>query len=244
MAIGELGKIDQNNAIVSEQPFIVGVLLSSSNALTWTVHNEADLVFQLIACRFNPVEKTVPIGAFTATKMSDIIVSAGVEYPESQASVELTLTRPNGEVITASPDQRIRLDEYIENETIQVAAKLKGIARLTPFLFPGMQVIEGQLAASATYVSRAVAADDADRVSVTVDAFIPSGATLAVEIGQPGDWVVESVNSATPLGDGVVEQTYQRTPYTPIDARCQLTLTGTPAARPQVAKLRMVTTDV
>jgi hypothetical protein len=244
MAIGELGKIDQNNAIVSEQPFVVGVLLSSSNALTWTVHNEADLVFQLIACRFNPVEKAVPIGAFTATKMSDIIVSAGVEYPESQASVEITLTRPNGEIITASPDQRIRLDEYIENETIQVAAKLKGIARLTPFLFPGVQVIEGQLAASATYVSRAVAADDADRVSVTVDAFIPSGATLAVEIGQPGDWVVESVNSATPLGDGVVEQTYQRTPYTPIDARCQLTLTGTPAARPQVAKLRMVTTDV
>ena len=82
LAVAELGKIDQNNAIVSEQPFVVGVLLSSSNAMTWTVHNDIDLVFQLIGCRFDPTETVLPLGVFTATRMSDIIVSAGVEYPE------------------------------------------------------------------------------------------------------------------------------------------------------------------
>lgn len=244
MAVAQIGKIDQNNSIVSEQPFVVGVLLSSSNAMTWTVHNDIDLVFQLIACRFEPAERTVPIGAFTATKMSDIIVFAGVQSPESQASVELTLTRPNGEVITASPDQRIRLDQFIQNETIQVAAKLKGTSRITPFLFPGVQVVEGELALTADYVSRAVPADGATRVSTTLDAFLPAGSTLKVELGMPGDWVVASVSSATPLGDGVVEQTYQRKPYTPLDARTRITLTGTPASRPQISKLRMVTTEI
>jgi hypothetical protein len=244
LAVATLGKLDQAGAIVSEQPFVVGVLLSSSNAMTWTVHNESDLVFQLIGCRFSPVERTVAIGAFTAAKMSDIIVSAGVEYPESQASVEITLTRPNAEVIIASPDQRIRLDQYIENETIQVAAVLKGTSRITPFLFPGVQIVEGELALSADYVSRAVTADDAARVSATFDAFLPSGSTVQVELGMPGDFVVASVAAATPLGDGVVEQTYERTPYTPLDARTKITLTGTPAARPQLSKLRMVTTEV
>ena len=103
LAVAELGKIDQNNAIVSEQPFVVGVLLSSSNAMTWTVHNDIDLVFQLMGCRFDPTETVLPLGVFTATRMSDIIVSAGVEYPDSDASVELLLTRPNGEVIRAAP---------------------------------------------------------------------------------------------------------------------------------------------
>ena len=120
----------------------------------------------------------MPIGAFTATKMSDIIVSAGVEYPESSASVEITMTRPNGEIITASPEQRIRLTDFIQNETIQVAAVLKGSARVTPFLFPGVQIIEGQIAATADYVSRAMPADEAVRVSVTFDAFLPSGSTV------------------------------------------------------------------
>ncbi|ELT46283.1 DUF4815 domain-containing protein, partial [Brucella intermedia] len=42
--VAEIGKIDlDTNAVISEQPFTVGVLLSSSNASTWTVHNEADL---------------------------------------------------------------------------------------------------------------------------------------------------------------------------------------------------------
>ncbi|QPC87144.1 DUF4815 domain-containing protein [Mesorhizobium sp. NBSH29] len=244
LAVAGLGKIDQNNAIVSEQPFVVGVLLSSSNAQTWTVHNDIDLVFQLIGCLFSPAERTVAIGAFTATKMSDIIVSAGVEYPESQASIEITMTRPNGEIITASPEQRIRLDTYIQNETIQVAAKLRGTAKLTPFLFPGVQIIEGEIAATADYVTRSVTADDAERVTVTFDAFLPSGSTVAVSIGVPGSYVAASVLAATPLGDGLVEQTYQRTPYAPLDARTKITLTGTPAARPELSKLRMITTEI
>ncbi|MEC9247313.1 MAG: DUF4815 domain-containing protein [Pseudomonadota bacterium] len=244
LAVASVGRIDQSGDVVTEQPFVVGVLLSSSNAATWTPHNETDLWFQLLAARFNPVEKTVPVGAFTATKMSDIIVSAGVEYPDNQTDVTIRLTRPNGEVISATPGQRIRLDEFIENETIQVAAVLTGTALATPFLFPDVQLIEGELQTSADYESRVVEADGADRTSVTFDAFLPTGSTVTVEIGEPGDFVPASVSNARPLGDGVVEQTYQRTPYAPQDAKTRITLTGTPAARPYLSGLRMVTTEV
>lgn len=244
MAVAEVGKIDQAGTVVAEQPFVVGVLLSSSNAVTWTVHNDRDLVFQVIGSRFEPLTKTVPIGAFTATKMSDIIVAAGVEYPENVVSVELALIRPNGEVIRAAPGQRIRLDEYVENETIQIAAELTGSERVTPFLYAGVQVIEGELAASADYVSRVMSAEDADRVTATFDALLLAGSSVAVEIGQPGDFVAVSVSSATQLGDGLIEQTYERTPYTPLDARARITLTGTPAARPEISSLRIVATEI
>lgn len=244
LAIAELGKIDQTGAIISEQPFVVGVLLSSSNASTWTVHNDRDLTFQLIAASFAPDEKTVPIGSFTATKMSDIIVSAGVSYPENSVSVELDMTRPNGEVITAAPGQRFQLDDYIENETIQLAARLTGNKRVTPFLFSGVQIIEGELQASGDYVTRAMEADGAARVSTTIETFLPSGSTIKVEIGEPDGWIVENVSAATPLGDGVIEQRYERTPYAELDARTRITLTGTPAARPYVQNLRMVSTEV
>lgn len=244
LAIAELGKIDQQNSIVSEQPFVVGVLLSSSNSLTWTVHNDADLAFQVIACRFNPTERTIPIGTFTATKMSDIIVNAGVETPESQASVEIILRRLNKPDIVASPGQRIQLTEYIINEAVQVLALLKGTSRLTPFLFPGLQVVEGEIKTTGDYVSRAMQADDADRVTTTIDVFVPSGASLVVEIGVPGDWVASAPIKSTPLGDGVFEQTYQRKPYAPLDARTRITLNGGPAARLEIAKLRTISTDI
>ncbi|OKP66775.1 DUF4815 domain-containing protein [Ensifer adhaerens] len=244
LAIAQLGKLDQNATIISEQPFTIGVCASSSNASTWTVHNDIDLVFQIIGCRFNPVEQTILIGTFPATKMSDIIVAAGVEYPEPVTDIEIRLKRPNGQVIRSAPSQTIRLDDYWQNETVEVSAVLRGTAEVTPFLFPGLQIIEGELQPSATYLTRAVQADGANRVTATFDALLPAGASVKVEVGMPGDYLVTSVASATQLGDGRIEQTYRRTPYAPQDARTRITLSGTPAARPELSALRMVTTEI
>jgi hypothetical protein len=244
LAMAQLGKIDQNGVIISEQPFTIGVCVSSSNASTWTVHNDIDLVFQLLACRFNPVQQTIVVGTFDAVKMSDIIVSAGVEYPEPIVDVEIVLRRPNGQTIRTAPSQTIRLEEYWQNETVQVEAVLRGTAEVTPFLFPDVQIIEGELQTTADYVTRDMPADDADRVTTTFDAFLPAGSTVAVQIGVPGSYTNVSVSSATQLGDGWVEQTYTITPYTPLDARTRIVITGTPAARPEISDLRMISTEI
>ncbi|SBW14322.1 hypothetical protein BR10RB9215_C11148 [Brucella sp. 10RB9215] len=245
--VAEIGKIDlDTNAIISEQPFTIGVLLSSSNASTWTVHNEADLWFELLGCRFEPVEKVVPIGAFKATKMSDVIVRAGVEYPDPSVDVAIRLTRPNGEVIISSPSQTIRFDEYIQNETIQVEAVLRGTEIVTPFLFPDVQIIEGELQPTGDYYTRAIDAADANNVLVTFDALLPAGAGVQVHIGMPGNYEQVSVSSAVPLGDGVVEQTYIRSAYPAenLDAQTKIVLTGTPAARPEISGMRMLLSKV
>lgn len=65
----------------SPASLLVGVLLSSSNASTWTVHNEADLWFELIGCQFEPKEKIVPIGVFTPARMSDVVIGLVLNIP-------------------------------------------------------------------------------------------------------------------------------------------------------------------
>lgn len=245
--VAEIGKIDlDTNAVITEQPFTVGVLLSSSNASTWTVHNEADLWFELLGCRFDPIEKVVQIGTFKATKMSDVIIRAGVEYPDPSVDVTIRLTRPNGEVINSSPSQTIRFDEYIQNENIQVEAVLRGTERLTPFIFPDVQIVEGELQTTANYATRAIDATDTNRVLVTLDAFLPAGSSAKVQIGMTGDYPEIPVSSATPLGDGLVEQTFIRSAYPAanLDARAMITITGTPAARPEISALRMLLSKV
>lgn len=245
--VASIGKIDlDTDGIITGQPFTVGVLLSSSNASTWTVHNEADLWFEMIGCQFAPVEKVVPIGVFTPAKMSDVIIRAGVEYPDPSVDVIIRLTRPNGEVINSAPRQIISFDEYIQNETIQVAAVLRGTDRVTPFIFPNVQIIDGELQTTADYVTRAVDATDANRVIVTFDTKLPANSSAQVQIGIPGNYETVSVSGAIPLGDGLVEQTFTRTNYPAanLDARTRIVLTGTPAARPVISDLRMLLSKV
>ncbi len=245
--VAEIGKIDLDlDAVITEQPFTIGVLLSSSNASTWTVHNEADLWFELLGCRFDPVEKVVPIGSFKATKMSDVIVRAGVEYPDPSVDVSIRLTRPNGEVIVSSPSQTIRFDEYFQNENIQVDAVLRGTERVTPFIFPDIQIVEGELQPTANYATRAIDALDTNRVLVTIDALLPAGSSAKVQIGMTGDYPEIPVSSATQLGDGLVEQTFIRSAYPAanLDARAMITISGTPAARPEISALRMLLSKV
>ncbi len=246
--IARVGEIDMDSgAIITEQPFTVGVLLSSSNASTWTVHNDADLWFELIGCAFDPVQKTIQIGTFRATKMSDVIVSAGVEIPDPSADVTLRLTRlATNEVITSAPSQTIRFTEYIQNEDVLVEAILSGTVDVTPFVFPDIQIVEGELQTTADYVTRAVDATDVNTVLTTFDALLPAGSTASVQIGVPGNYLDVAVSTATPIGDGVVEQTFMQSAYPAanLDARTRIVITGTPAARPEISALRMILSKV
>ena len=244
----EIGKIDiDTDEVITGQPFTVGVLLSSSNASTWTVHNEADLWFDMLACKFDPVERVIPIGSFKTLKMSDMIVRAGVEIPDPEAEVLIRLTRSaRNEIITSAPSQIHQFADYIQNEDIVVEAVLRGSEHVTPFLFPDVQIVEGELQPTADYYTRAIDATDTNKVLVTFDAFLPAGSGAQVSIGVPDSYVQVNVSSATPLGDGVVEQTYIRASYPAnnLDAQTKVVITGTPAARPEIKSMRMLLSKV
>jgi hypothetical protein len=241
LSIASVGDFDAAaQRFVSGQPYSVGVLLSSSNAKTWTPHQDDDLAFRLIAAQFSPVAKTVDLGSVTVANMSDLLILAGVERPTADASVVFEVERADGSITEVFADQPWQLTEFVSEE-IDVRAILRGSARVSPVLYPNAALIAGELQTSGDYVTRAFDMGAAIRMSAFLKSRLPAGSTLTVEIDKADDdWTAVSQHASTVLNDGWTEREYRQTPYTATEGRLRLTLTGTPAARPVLSDMRAV----
>ncbi|GHU14723.1 hypothetical protein FACS189449_11800 [Alphaproteobacteria bacterium] len=97
VAVVELGKFDSiHNTWIAKQAYQVGVLLSSSNASTWTAHQELDLSFRLLACRFTETENQINLGTITAHENTDLLTLANIERVSSGIDVEFIYTDSDG----------------------------------------------------------------------------------------------------------------------------------------------------
>lgn len=241
LSIGRIGDFDAaQQRFVGAQPYAVGVLLSSSNALTWTPHQNEDLTFRLVAARFAPTTKTVDLGTVSVSDMSDLLIRAGVELATADASLVFEVERASGDVTRLLPGQPWELTEYV-TEAVEVRAVLNGSALVSPVLYPGVLFISGKVRATGTYISRAFSMGSAIRMSAFVKSKLPAGSALTVEIDAANDvWTAVTQFAQTILDDGWVEREFRRTPYTATVGRLRLTLSGTPAARPVLADFRAV----
>ncbi|WP_417766718.1 DUF4815 domain-containing protein [Stappia sp.] len=232
---------------VTAQPYPVGVMLSSSNARTWSAHQDEDLTFTLNAARFAPTTKRISLGQADLVDCTDMIVRAVVDLPTAECSVVFEIERPGGGIWRVAPGQVLELTERV-TETVVVFAVLTGTATASPTLFPGVQLIAGSLRDTAAYVSRAFTVSGAVRVPVRFKSLLPSGSGLTVEL-QKGDggWEAIPLRSTEILeAGGWVDRTHEIDPLDPqpawgAETRVRLTLTGGPAARPSLADLRVAT---
>lgn len=241
LSVARIGDFDAaSQRWVGAQPYSVGVLLSSSNALTWTPHQAEDLTFRLVAAKFAPVSKTVALGTVNVTDMSDLLIRAGVELPTADASLIFEVQRADNSITKLLPGQPWELSSYV-TEALQVRAILTGTAKISPTLYPNVALISGKVRATGTYVSRAFTMGTAIRMSTFLKTFLPAGSTLTVEVDAADDnWVAVAQFAATALNGGWFEREYRKTPYTAVDGRIRLTLAGTPAARPVLSDFRAV----
>lgn len=241
--IAQLGQFDETaQQWVAAQPYQIGVLLSSSNASTWTAHQDRDLTFALLACDFTATSRTISLGSVAAVSMSDLLIRAGVERTAPGIDLQFVIKQGSNVIATVQEDQPINLTSRY-SATLTVDAVMTGDAKNSPVLWTGSQFVAGNLGTSGTYVSRSFPCDTATRLKVVVDALLPSGSSLTVEARNASNaWVsLTQVGSAVPLGDGYVEITYQRDPINLGGATVtalRLTITGTEAARPAVGNLR------
>ncbi len=247
VSVAELGKYDPRTGWVTAQPYQIGVLLSSSNGITWTPHQTQDLTFRLLGCRFSQTSKTVSLGQYTVTNLSDVMALAGVERPASGTDVQFLATDAQGRIYTLSEDQGLALSEKLSGN-LAVSAKLTGTETASPILYPGTQLVFGTLEAAGDYLSRAIPAAATFNVSVTFDALTPGTSSVAVqaESGTPGSFQALSLSSGVEVGNGWVERTYKATSLVGVGAdrttRVKLALSGTPAHRPFVRNLRVIVT--
>lgn len=247
VAIAELGKWDVSvGQWVTSQPYQVGVLLSSSNASTWTAHQDRDMAFRLLAARYTQAERTVDLGTVAIAGATDLLVLAVTDQPSAAAGSTIELTLPDTTKVSAGDGQVIRLPSPTTG-TVGVKVKLRSTATESASLAPGMQLVAGAVAVSADYITRAFDADAAGaNISIIFDANLPSGSGVQVYVSgiDGGDtWQeVSQVGTAKPLGDGLFEYRYLKTAFAEAKVRVKLVLTGTVQARPFVYDLRVSVT--
>lgn len=244
VAVAELGKYDTaNSRWVTGQPYNVGVLLSSSNASTWTPHQDRDMAFKLLAAKYTETERVIDLGTVTVSGATDLVVLTATESPSTNATSSIELTLPDSSVISTGDDQVIRLAAATTG-TIGVKARLKATTDASAVIAPGTQIVAGQVTVSAFYISRAVPADAAaSNCRVIFDANLPSGATVVVHVKGTGGgdtWTSVPVQG-TPkaIGDNWFEIQHYLANVNKAAVQVRLTLTGNAAARPLVSNLRV-----
>jgi hypothetical protein len=246
LSIARLGDVvtedDESQWRVTENPSNVGVLLSSSNRRTWTVHNDADLTFRVVAARYTATERLVVLGTVDLVQISDLVVRGTVELPTEACSVTFEVVRADGAVITLAPDQTLEFSEFV-TETVTIRARLKGTATLSPILYPGVSVGLGRIRESGDYVSKVFDFKAAPSDLRTLfAASLPGGATAAVDWDEgDGTWHAFATVTTDLLADGWQEPTYLAAGITATSGRIRIRLTGGPAARPELARIRAFT---
>ena len=239
--IAELGKYDSvAGEFVTAQPYTVGVLLSSSNASSWTVHNDMDLTFKLLGAEFTATQATVNLGSLTVSNMTDLMVTAPVDIPATSSRVTFKYTRSTGEEFLLASDQSIKLDAAI-SDTMQVQAILDGTATESPTLHPGVLSIPGTLDTAGTYVGRQFdVANGGSTIRIIYEAQLQGGANVVPQYDNSG-YQTMTLASADSVGDGWVEYVYEDTGIVALSAtRVKLNLTGSAAGRPKVRNIRAV----
>ena len=242
LAIAELGKFDATRERwVTAQPYQVGVLLSSSNASTWTAHQDADLTFELLAADYTESTRLIELGEAQVVDASDLLVQAVMTQPTPAAQGVFVLTPEGKEAMRAAPGQVISLPERFSGK-VKVQAELKAAQGMAALLEPGVQLVAGSIQPQGTYITPMLGAGGTVRVRVVIEANLPAGSAVTVHAQAEGssDWAEVPYLQSSPQTAGTLEITYELASFAATRLRLRLTLTGSHKARPEVRNLRAV----
>ncbi|KAA0571069.1 hypothetical protein [Azospirillum sp. Sh1] len=240
VCVAQLGKYDSvNQQWITRQP-AMGVLLSSSNASTWTAHQDLDLTFRLLGCRFTVTTREIPLGAITANQVSDLIALARVERPAVDTDLVLVLTDEDGDEMRVVNGQVVSLTQRLSGQ-VAVKAVLSGTDLRSPVLYPGIQAVLGNVQESATYITRQFECAGATKILIAYEAMLGGSATVVAH-AQKADasWVQIPVIGGKQVGDGWQEVIHSLSPFNVDATRVRLTLTGSVIYRPRVRALQVI----
>ncbi len=243
VAIAELGGWDADKGQwVKGQSYQTGVLLSSSNASTWTPHQNSDLWFKLIGARFTAATKRVFLGNVEMDGVTELLPLADLLTPVSGTDATFVISKDGTEIARVQPAQVLSLGERLDG-TYRVEVELTGREIASPVIFNGTQILLGKVGETADYVSRSFACGTAKKVSVRLDTLTPGASKVQVYVQTSASgWSEATLDSFDEIGDGWRRRNYSL-PCARQETRVKIVLTGTPAERPQVASLRGVILD-
>lgn len=194
--VAEIGEIDlQSGEMVLANPYITGVMMSSSNNTSWTVHQKADVKFRLISDTYSPSadlffeDISNPSGFCRAFITAESLVFEGTAidwyYSKDGGTSYQRITPYNMEVI-----------DSLET-TISIKARLTKSNRTELSPLVALDSVSASLSCydnskDSYYISKLVSGlDEYNNVEIILDTYEPSGTSMEV-------YVSPSNNNAEP----------------------------------------------
>lgn len=189
---------------ISKNPYLNGVMFSSSNALTWTAHQSQDLKLKLYGARFQTNGQFV-LGGISPTSINDF----------TSIMFELESSLPAGCLVTwqyAINDQNnwLPIESYSDRELNALAESIKLRCNLSteynnvsPTLAMDTMLFYGfKNKNQSTYVSRNVPVNTGfNHVKVILDAYLPDGCNIYVYYAtdtEGTNWLSLTASNITP----------------------------------------------
>lgn len=240
--VAEIGKWDTTSLRwVTSQPYQIGVLLSSSNASTWTAHQDRDMTFELLGPNYTANERVIPLGTVSLTDCTDYMVQGFAHTPAIDSEFVFRVTVGGLPAVDVAPGQAVSLADRFTG-TATVSAVLRGNPEIGPVMEPGVLFVAASIQTSGTYISPMFKAENPSTLRIVFEADLPSGSNVDVHYSADVDglsWTPVPLESSTPY-EGVVEFTHELSGISATQVRVRLTVTGTHLARPRIMNLRCV----
>ena len=184
-------RIDQPTATVTSNPYLEGVLYSSSNASAWTVHQMSDLKFTVYTAKFNP-EAVLEFDTMKNINVDRLVLMSTYLTPANTGCLwEMKLVLDN-EPVGTTVDQKawIPIANYVDLDVSQIAreVKLKATFKANEYMSPMLSLDDIMFAGFLTalkgsYISRTIDLTEApyNTVKVSLEEFTPAGSEIAIK---------------------------------------------------------------
>ena len=178
--VAEMNKLDiTTNTSVAKNPYLDGTLFSSSNALTWTAHQNTDLKFNLYGAKFNS-QGSVEFQEIEDVNFDRIMVMSEESIP---TGCSISWQYKVNEDKEWSPIE-VYSDRLLTRaaEKVKLRATLKSNGQVSPVIaLDSLSFIGFKNNLSSTYISRNVSVPDGfNTAKVIVDLYLPAGTNVNV----------------------------------------------------------------
>lgn len=258
--VGVMGGTDAvTRRRITLQPYTVGVLFSSSNNVSWTIHQDRDLTFRVGGPTYTSSTRTINFPRLTLTEAADYLaLMCAYELPTADCSVKFAAT-VGSTTLDILPNTFNLLNPPAAIGTqIDITATLTGTELLTPVIEPDYQIFTGLTTSPSIYETRDIeiqarpdnSTTGATRISILYEYRSRGAATIGCQVYDPVNEQWTTVNAdpdawLLPMADDWREEqlVLPDFPPTATSTRLRITLTGTALARPELRKLRVVIAD-
>lgn len=250
--VAEMGKRNiADGETVTRQPYLAGVLFSSSNALTWTAHQTMDMKFNLYAAQFEPtgVIEFEPTSDVTLDKI--VLLSEYLTPNNTGCEWQVRLLNDNDSDSLANKSY-VPIANYEEMDLSRVvkAFQLKATFKADPTMSPilaidALSLLGLETGVEGAYVSRNVVFPESTKFKTVKQIFeghIPNGCSIVPGFSINGgtEWI--DMSGVVPTIEAI-DTRFNRYTYTytlPTDAvmfRARLKFTATNSyMRPKARK--------